>query len=195
VASGQQLSGGVRAGLLTAAAAAVSGVLIAVSNLMGVAAVLGLLLLVGAARLDPKKLAVVGLIVVLLARTVEIATAFAPTTYIDEIATAYITVVLVVRRLLAGRSLRRPPGIWLFAAFALCGVLSSVVSAVPYAIASAGGILVVKGVLLYFALAQVDWTREDITWLTRTAAWSSRRSGPRCSPIPGRPSTGPSSPR
>jgi hypothetical protein len=46
-----------------------------------------------------------------------------------------------------------------------------VVSAVPYAIASAGGILVVKGVLLYFALAQVDWTREDITWLTRTAAW------------------------
>jgi hypothetical protein len=126
---------------------------------------------VGAARLDPKKLAVVGLIVVLLARTVEIATAFAPTTYIDEIATAYITVVLVVRRLLAGRSLRRPPGIWLFAAFALCGALSSVVSAVPLAIASAGGILVVKGVLLYFALAQVDWTRDDIPWLARTSAW------------------------
>jgi hypothetical protein len=171
VASGQQLSEGTRAGLLTAAAAAVSGVLIALSNAVGVAVVLGLLLLVGAARLDPKKLAVVGLIVVLLARTVEIATAFAPTTYIDEIATAYITVVLVVRRLLAGRSLRRPPGIWLFAAFALCGALSSVVSAVPLAIASAGGILVVKGVLLYFALAQVDWTRDDIPWLARTSAW------------------------
>jgi len=171
MASGPALSGGVRAGLLTAGAAAASGVLIAVSNAIGVGVVLGLLLLVGAARLDPKKLALVGLIVVLLARTIEIATAWAPTTYIDEIATAYITVVLVIRRLLAGHPLRRPPGIWLFAAFAFCGVLSSMVSAVPLAIASAGGILVVKGVLLYFALAQIDWTRDDIPWLVRTAAW------------------------
>jgi hypothetical protein len=42
---------------------------------------------------------------------------------------------------------------------------------VPLSIASAGGILVVKGVLLYFALAQVDWTVADVPWLARVSAW------------------------
>jgi hypothetical protein len=171
VARAQRSTGVVTAGVLTAAAAAVGGILVAASNVIGLAVVLGLLSLLGAARLEPKKLAVVGLLLVLLARTVEIATAWPPTTYIDEIVTAYITVVLVARRLMARRRLRRPPGIWMFAGFAVFGVLSSVVSAVPFGIASAGGILVVKGVLLYVALAQVDWTREDIPWLARTAAW------------------------
>jgi hypothetical protein len=156
---------------VTAAAAAVGGVLVAASNLMGLAVVLGLLALLGAARLDPKKLAVISLLLVLLARTIEIATAWAPTTYIDEIVTAYVTVVLVARRLMARRRLRWPAGSWMFAGFAVFGVLSSVVFAVPFGIASAGGILVVKGVLLYFAVAQVDWTRDDIPWLARTAAW------------------------
>jgi hypothetical protein len=59
----------------------------------------------------------------------------------------------------------------MFAAFAVLGVLSSIVEAVPLGIVSAGGVLVVKGVLLYFALAQVDWTVDDIGWLARTAAW------------------------
>jgi hypothetical protein len=156
VVRAQRSTGVVTAGVLTAAAAAVGGILVAASNVIGLAVVLGLLSLLGAARLEPKKLAVVGLLLVLLARTVEIATAWPPTTYIDEIVTAYITVVLVARRLMARRRLRRPPGIWMFAGFAVFGVLSSVVSAVPFGIASAGGILVVKGVLLYVALAQVD---------------------------------------
>lgn len=158
-------------GLVTTAAAAAGGALVAASSVMGLAVVLGLVSLVGAARLDPKKLAVIGLIFVLLARTIEIATGWAPTTYTDEIVTAYVTVVLVVRRLMSGRRLRRPPGTWMFFGFVVFGVLSSVISAVPLSIAAAGGILVVKGVLLYFALSQVDWTHDDIPWLARIAAW------------------------
>lgn len=163
--------GGVTAGLLTAVVAAAAGVLVAASTVIGLALVLGLLTLVLAIRLDPKHLAVAGLIAVLLSRTVEIATAWQPATYIDEIVTAYLVVVLVGRRLLGERSLRWPPGIGMFAAFAGLGLLSSIVEAVPLGIVSAGGVLVMKGVLLYFALAQVDWTVEDIGWLARTAAW------------------------
>lgn len=159
------------AALLTAAGAALAGVAVAASPLIGLTAVLGLLALVLAVRLDPKKLAVIGLVGILLARSIEIGTGLAPTTYIDEIVTAYLTVVLVGRRLLQRQPLRRPPGTWLFVGFAVFGVLSSVVSAVPLGVASAGGILVVKGVLLYFTLAQVDWTRDDIPWLARTSAW------------------------
>ena len=172
MAGNRRGSGVVTVGLLTAAAAAGAGILIAASNGTGLVVVLGLLLLLGAARLDPKKLAVVGVILVLLARTVEIVTGVVAATYIDELVIAYVTVVLVVRRLLAHRSLRWPAGSWMFAGFAAFGALSSVVSAVPLGIASAGGILAIKGVLLYFALAQADWTREDIPWLARTAAWT-----------------------
>lgn len=168
---GRLRRGRVAAGLLTAVAAAAAGVLVAMSNLVGLAVVLGMLTLILAVRLDPKRLAVAGLIAVLLSRTVEIATAWGPTTYIDEIVTAYLVIVLVGRRLLGERSVRWPPGIGMFAAFVALGALSSIVSAVPLGVASAGGVLVVKGVLLYFALAQVDWTVDDIGWLARTAAW------------------------
>ncbi len=157
---------------MTAVAAAAAGILVAVSEAWGLALVLGLVVLLGAARLDPKKLAVLGVIAVLLARTVEIATDVAASAYIDEIVIGYVTVVLVARRLLAHRQLRWPAGSWMFAGFVAFGAMSSVASAVPFGIAAAGGILVVKGVLLYFALAQVDWTREDIPWLARTAAWT-----------------------
>jgi hypothetical protein len=164
-------SGWVTTGLLTAAGAAFAGALVGASTEIGVAVVLGLLMLVFAARMDPKRLAVLGLIGVLLARSIEIGSGWAPTAYTDEVVTAYITVVLVTRRLLDGKPLRRPPGIWMFAAFVLFGVFSSIVSGVPLSIAAAGGILVVKGILLYFALAQVDWTTGDIPWLARVGAW------------------------
>ncbi len=164
-------SPGTTAALLTAVAAAVGGVLVAVTQLLGLALVLGAVLLVAAARLAPKTLAVGGLILVLFARTIEIASKWPTATYTDEIVIAYVTVVLVARRLMARHPVRKPPGIWLFVGFAVVGLLSSVASAVPLGIAAAGGILVVKGVLLYFALAQVDWTRDDVPRLARTGAW------------------------
>lgn len=169
-------SGGARrtsgtAALLTGLGAACAGVLVAISPSIGLAAVLGVLALLLAVRLDPKTLAVAGLLICLMAKSLEIGTGWGAATYSDEIATAYLTIVLVGRRLWLRQPLRRPPGLWLFAGFTVFGVLSSVVSAVPLSIASAGGILVVKGVLLYFALAQVDWTVADIPWLARVSAW------------------------
>jgi hypothetical protein len=157
--------------LVTAAGAACAGVLVAVSPELGVTAVLGVLALLLAVRLDPRTLAVAGLIIILLAKSLEIGTGFGAATYSDELATAYLTIVLVGRRLWLRQPLRQPPGIWLFGVFTVFGVLSSIVSAVPLSIASAGGILVVKGVLLYFALAQIDWTTADIPWLARISAW------------------------
>jgi hypothetical protein len=156
---------------LTAMAAALAGVAVAVAGLMGVAAILGLLTFALAARVDPKLLAVTGLLVILMSRTVEIASGWHPTTYIDETVTFYLVVVLVGRRLLQRRRLHRPPGAWLFAGFMAMGALSSIVSDVPLTIAVSGALLVVKGVLLYVALAQVDWSIDDIGWLTRTAVW------------------------
>lgn len=164
-------SSGVTAAVVTAVLAAAAGVLVAVSPSIGLGAVLGVLALLLAVRLDPKTLAVSGLVIVLMAKSLEIGTGWGPATYSDEIATAYLTIVLVGRRLWLGAPLRRPPGLGLFAVFTVFGIISSAVSAVPLSIASAGGILVVKGVLLYFALSQIDWTAADIPWLARFGAW------------------------
>jgi hypothetical protein len=158
------------AGLLLSAAGG-AGVLVAVSPAVGLAAVLGPVILFLAAGLDPKRLAVLGLITVLLSRSVEIASGWAPSTYLDEVVTGYLAVVIIGGRLMRGRPLRRPPGIVLFSLFAVFGLLSCIVSSVPLGIAAAGGILAVKGILFYFTLAQVDWTAEDVPWLARTAAW------------------------
>ena len=160
-----------RTAVVTAAGTACAGVLVAVSPLIGLGLVLGVLALVLAVRLDPKTLAVAGLLICLMTKSLEIGTGLTAATFSDEIATAYLTIVLIGRRLWLRQPLRRPPGIWLFGVFTVFGVLSSVVSAVPLSIAAAGGILVVKGVLLYFALAQIDWTTADIPWLARISAW------------------------
>jgi hypothetical protein len=152
---------------LVGLAAAVGGALFAYSLLAGAALLVAVVAVVVAVAVESKRLALLGLVGVLLARTVEIATAWGPTTYLDEAVTAYLGVVLIGRRLFQRRPLRRPPGTWMFVAFLVLGFASSLVSSVPLAIAAAGGILIVKGVLLYVALAQVDWTVDDIPRLVR----------------------------
>jgi hypothetical protein len=159
-------------GALTAAAAASAGVSIALWNVVGLAAVLGVLTLALAARVEAKTVAVVGLLGVLMSMTFEVASGWQAATYSDEVIIAYLGVVLVGRRLLQRRALFRPPGTWMFVLFAVLGAISSVVSSVPLGIAAAGCVLVVKGALLYFALAQLDWSVADIGWLTRAATWT-----------------------
>jgi hypothetical protein len=156
----------------TAVAAVACGALVAGLGLLGIAAVLGLLLLALASRLNSKTLAVVGLVAVLLSRTVDVMVEWTPAEYLDEVVTVYLAAIIVGRRLIAGLPLRRPPGLIMFTLFAVAGAVSSVVNDVPLSIAAAGGILAVKGVVLYFVLSQIGWTRADIGWLGKTAAWA-----------------------
>lgn len=160
-----------KVGLLTAAAAAMSGVLVAGWNLVGAAAVVAVLAVALGLRLSSKQLAVIGLVLVLLSRSVAVAIPWGPAGYLDESVTAFLFFVIVGRRLLAARPLRFPPGIALFSLFAVFGLLSSLVNDVPVQITSAGAVLAVKGVLLYFTLAQIDWTVADVRPLARAGAW------------------------
>ena len=69
---------GAMAALLTVVGAASAGTLVALSPVLGLGAVLGGLCFVLAVRLDPKTLAVAGLIVILMAKTLEIGSGWVP---------------------------------------------------------------------------------------------------------------------
>ena len=87
--------------------------------------------------------------------------------YLDEAMVALCVVTMPLRRLIARQPLRTFPGQWWFAGFIVCGVLSALVLHVPFAIFLVSGFVTVKGVLLAWAVAQLDWAERHLTAAVR----------------------------
>lgn len=88
----------------------------------------------------------------------------------DELVIVVSLIVFTARRILVDRAIVVPGGTLWFGVFALCGVISSLVADVPTTIWLQAGFLALKGVILAFAFAQLEWTPARIRFLTRMGA-------------------------
>lgn len=133
--------------------------------------ILPLVLLAGAiavllAALRPKLFAAIGVVLIALAVPIEhVVGSFG--SYTDEAVVAVAFVAFTGRRIASGKSLIWLPGSWWFGVWAIFALVSSALHQVPLADVAAAGYIAIKGVLLAFALAQLEWSRRDLRNLTR----------------------------
>lgn len=91
--------------------------------------------------------------------------------YLDEALVVLPLICFTTRRILMNKKLRFLPGsLWLWLYLAL-GALGGLINEVPVLLASQSTFLMLKGFLFAFALAQIDWTSDDLRKLVRPAAW------------------------
>lgn len=91
--------------------------------------------------------------------------------YLDEGVVCLSLVMFSVSRLARGKMLRRLPGGWWLAFYLLLGAISSAVNEVPFSLASQSTFLMLKGFILAYAFAQLDWTRRDIRTAAKLGGW------------------------
>ena len=90
--------------------------------------------------------------------------------YLDETFVVLCVVTMPLRRLLDRKPLRTFPGQWWFVAFLTIGLMSSLVVQVPVVIFLSGAFVMVKGLLLAWAVAQLDLSERHLRCAVRVAA-------------------------
>ncbi|KAA9393863.1 hypothetical protein FCK90_09325 [Kocuria coralli] len=125
------------------------------------------LLLGTAAFVHPKVTAGLIVLITMLSQTIQTVTGVNALGYGDELGVLLALLLFTGRRLYLRGSIRFYPALWFFLAFALLGVVSSIVNDVSLGTLATGGFLFLKGPALGFAVAQLDWRREDIPHLIR----------------------------
>jgi hypothetical protein len=124
---------------------------------MAAAVALGGVVLVLLAVAAPR--ATVGLtaLVVLFVRPLEHLVPVTQLGYLDEALVLLCAVVMPLRRMATGRSLRAFPGQWWFAGFVVAGLASGLVLGVPAATYLTGAVVAGKGLVFAWSVAQLDW--------------------------------------
>jgi hypothetical protein len=82
--------------------------------------------------------------------------------YLDEAMVLLCGFVLPLRRLAARQSLRVFPGQWWFAGFVVAGLVSGLLLGVAPDIFLTGAVVVAKGLVFAWAVAQVDWEERHL---------------------------------
>ena len=86
----------------------------------------------------------------------------AEVSYLDEALIAVCAVTLPLRRLATRQALRTFPGQWWFVGFAAAGLLSGLFLDVPPSVYLMGAVVVCKGMIFAWAVAQVDWVEQHL---------------------------------
>lgn len=120
--------------------------------------------------LRPKTFFTLGMFVLLMERTISLHIGGGLVDQFDEIFVAACAVLFTLRRLLDRKSLRSLPAQYATIAFAFMGIAGAVANTVPILIASQGLLLIMKGFLLAWGVAQLDWVAEDIHRLVRRSS-------------------------
>ncbi|ROZ62215.1 hypothetical protein EDL96_11040 [Kocuria soli] len=128
------------------------------------------LMLVTAALVHPKIAAGVIVAITMLSQTIQTVTGVNALGYGDELGVILAVVLFAGRRLYLRGSIRLHPSMWFFGAFAVLGMVSSVVNGVPLSTMTTGAFLFLKGPALWFAVAQLDWRREDLPNVAKAGA-------------------------
>jgi hypothetical protein len=115
----------------------------------------------------PKAALAVALFAALFSPTLVVLTGIRELSLLDDALVLFCAIYLPGRRLMSGDKLRQFPGQWLFLGVAAAGAASSVMQQVPLATASTGGFLLLKGPILGFAAAQLDWVAADYALFRR----------------------------
>jgi|tagenome__1003787_1003787.scaffolds.fasta_scaffold20940058_1 hypothetical protein len=145
-------------GLLVALASAVT--------LMGVAA----LALACTALVRPKWFAAIAMLATLFGATVTQLTGINALGYADEAAVTSCLVVFCFQRKLRGQKLRRLPGTSWFLLYIVVALASSYAHHVNYVWMGQDLFLLLKGPLMAYALAQIDWHVDDLRRAIKVAA-------------------------
>ena len=99
---------------------------------------------------------------VLFVRPLEHLVLVAEVSYLDEALIAVCAVTLPLRRLATRQALRTFPGQWWFVGFAAAGLLSGLFLDVPPSVYLMGAVVVCKGMIFAWAVAQVDWVEQHL---------------------------------
>ena len=146
--------------LLVGAAAMVAPV----PTLLGVAAVSALV----SALFTPRLTAGLAVLAILFVRPLQqLVPAVSAVSYLDEAFVVLCVVTMPLRRLIDRKPLRTFPGQWWFVAFLTIGLLSSLVTQVAPVIFLDGAFLMTKGLLLAWAVAQLDWSERHLRCAAR----------------------------
>lgn len=135
------------------------------------AAGLALMILALAAYKHPKITAGILVMLTMLSQSLQTVSGTNALGYGDEIGVLLAVVLFTGRRLILRGSIRFYPAVWFFLAFTILGITSSVVQSVPLSTMALGAFLFLKGPMLGFAIAQVDWRREDLPNVVRTGVF------------------------
>lgn len=156
---------------LVAVAAAIA---VSIAAVMHTTATLGALLGIGLLALylrHPKFAAGFSVIGILLGSGLATSTGIGVLGYLDETLILLPLVIFVAQRILQGKALRRMPGWRWLSLYLALGAISSIMHHVPLALAGQSVFLMVKGFIFAFAVAQLDWTVDDVRKMVKPAAW------------------------
>jgi hypothetical protein len=142
---------------LVALCAGVGAALAPVPTLLVFAAALVLVL----AFVAPRTTAGIAVLGILFVRPLEHLTLPA-VGYLDEALVLVCVLTMPLRRVMDRRPLRTFPGQWWFTTFLTIGLLSALAMQVPPPIFLTGAFLMGKGMLLAWAVAQLDWTERHL---------------------------------
>lgn len=117
----------------------------------------------------PKMLMAITMLCITFAQSLAALISAPAITEFDDALIATAVVALCGHRLMRGESLRKIPGSWWWLIVLALGAASSLYHAVPAPVAATGAFLLLKGPLLGFAAAQVDWKLEDLDVIRRAA--------------------------
>lgn len=145
------------------------GAAMSVQPLLTVAAFLGLGVL-ALLVLRPKAFLGLAVVAVLFTLATRNATGIAVLDYSDEAAVVVCLVAFTSMRIIAGKSLRWVPGTGWMGLFLVAGLASALVHGVALGSAAQSGFLFVKGTVLAFAVAQLDWHASDVPRIARLGA-------------------------
>lgn len=147
---------------------------LAVGGAMSVHPILTMEVLVGIGALvllllRPKAFLALAVVAVLFALATRNATGIRILDYSDEAAVVLCLAAFPSMRIIAGKPLRWVPGLGWMGLFLLAGFASSIVHGVAIGSAAQSSFLFVKGALLAFAVAQLDWHASDLTKIAKLA--------------------------
>jgi len=143
--------------------------LIAVGPLIA-AGVIAFLVLLAIYILRPKIGAGVSVVGVLFGSGLATSTHISALGYLDETLVLLPFVIFTAGRVLRGQMPRWLPGLGWLLAYLLIGGISSAVNDVPFSLAAQSSFLILKGFVFAFAVAQLDWTTEDVKKMIKPAA-------------------------
>lgn len=153
-----------------AAIATTVGAAAAVAPLPTLAAVAAVATL-GMAFFAPRTAVAIAVLAILFVRPIERLASIPGLSYLDEASVALCVLMLPLRRIVARLPLRTFPGQWWFTAFFMLGILSGVLLHVPPVIYLSGAFVLGKGLLLAWAVAQVDWSPRHLVKSARIGSY------------------------
>lgn len=154
-------------GAIVAILAGVGGAVAPTATILLLAAVAATLLFWG----RPKLAAGISVVAVLLGSGLSVATGRDQLGYLDEAVVLMSLAAFTSTRILQRQRIRALPGQTWILLYLILGAIGGIIREVPFLLAAQSSFLILKGFIFAFALAQIDWSANDIRKMVKPGAW------------------------